>query len=330
MNARSIGRGARNSLVLAGGVLASAWAAQRLAAARARRRPDADAARALETPLYVDHRLDSYDHGSIYVVENGDGPPIVLSHGVTLSVRTWFHQLELLPKGGFRAIAYDHRGHGESSVGDSGHSIANLAEDIKTLLIELDLTDAILVGHSLGGVAAQAFAIAHPEVMRERVRGLVLLSTLAKSPFGSRPTQFKSLMERMFNRVPDASLLWDRKDLGFLAARLGFGKGPHPSHVELVRRMMQACAPETRRDAPRVLVGFDLTADLPKLDVPTLVVGGTADLLTPPAYARELADLIPNARLELLDGGGHMLMLERIDELDRLIVDFARELGVTS
>jgi pimeloyl-ACP methyl ester carboxylesterase len=328
VNAGSVGRGARNGLVLAGGVVASAWAAQRLAAARARRRPDADAARALETPLYVDHRLDSHDSGSIYVVENGDGPPIILSHGVTLSVRTWFHQLELLPKDGFRAIAYDHRGHGESTVGAEGHSIANLAEDIRTLLLELDLTDAILVGHSLGGVAVQAFAIAHPHLARERVRGIVLLSTLAKSPFGSRPTQFKTVMERMFNRVPDASLLWDRRNLGFLAARLGFGKDPHPSHIELVRRMMQDCAPDTRRDAPRVLVGFDLTPDLPKIDLPTLVVGGTADLLTPPAYARELAELIPNARLELLEGGGHMLMLERTDAIDQLIVDFARELGV--
>ena len=64
---------------------------------------DADAHRALDTPIYVDHRLDSHDRGTIYVVEAGEGPPIVLSHGVTLSVRTWFHQLELLPKAGFRA-----------------------------------------------------------------------------------------------------------------------------------------------------------------------------------------------------------------------------------
>ena len=125
------------------------------------------------------------------------------------------------------------------------------------MLLELDLSDAVLVGHSLGGVAVQAFVIAHPELARERVRGIVLLSTLAKSPFGSRPTQFKSVMERTFNHVPDAALLWDRRNLGFLAARLGFGKDPHPSHVELVRRMMQACAPETRRDAPRVLETAD-------------------------------------------------------------------------
>ena len=61
--------------------------------------------------------------------------------------------------------------------------------------------------------------------------------------------------------------------------------------------------------------------------IPTLVIGGTADVLTPPFEARRMARLIPGARLELMPGGGHMLMLERTEELDRLIVDFAREVA---
>ena len=155
----------------------------------------------------------------------------------------------------------------------------------------------------------------------------MLLSTLAKTPFGSRSTQTKARLERTFNHVPDSKILWERKNLGFLAARLGFGKDPHPSHVELVRRMMLACPPETRRDAPRVLVGLDLTDELPGIRIPTLVIGGTGDLLTPPGYAQQIAEAIPGARLELVPGGGHMLMLERTELLDELIVDFAREVG---
>jgi non-heme chloroperoxidase len=323
-------KGAAIGLGTVATIALSAWAAERIAAARVRRHPDADARRSLERPLHVDHRLESHDGGSIYVVEEGTGPPVVLSHGVTLSVRTWFHQLELLPKAGLRAIAFDTRGHGESELGDAGHSLDNLAEDVKTVLLELDLHDAILVGHSMGGVAVQAFVIRHPDIARERVRGIVLLSTLAHTLFGSRSTQMKARWERTFNHLPDAGLLWDRKNLGFLAARLGFGTDPHPSHVELVRQMMGACSHETRRDAPRVLVGLDLTADLPDIQIPTLVVGGTADLLTPPRYAEEMARLIPNARLVLVPGGGHMLMLERSEELDQLLVDFAREVGALS
>ena len=103
---------------IAGAGAAVAVAAARLGDAEGggRARPPASGCatprRSLDTPIYVDHRLPSHDGGSIYVVEAGEGPPIVLSHGVTLSVRTWFHQLELLPKEGFRTIAFDHRGHG--------------------------------------------------------------------------------------------------------------------------------------------------------------------------------------------------------------------------
>jgi pimeloyl-ACP methyl ester carboxylesterase len=310
-----------------GGVAGLAYGVQRLAATRMRRAPDGDARRALEALGYVDHGLDTHDRGTIYVVERGDelDPPIVLSHGVTLSVRTWFHQLEELPKEGFRAIAFDHRGHGRSVLGQEGHSLENLGRDLKTVLEGLDLHGAVLVGHSMGGVAVQSFVTRFPEVAAERVAGIVLLSTLAYTPFGSRSTRTKARLERISKRTPDAQWLWDAPNLGFLAARLGFGKNPRPSHVELVRTMMSECPPETRRDAPRVLVGLDLTRELPNVRIPTLVVGGTADVLTPPFEARRIAGLIPGARLELLRDGGHMLMLERTDELDRLIVDFARE-----
>lgn len=321
VRARSVGLAAAGAAGLAGVV----YAAPRVVASAFRRVPDVDAPRALDAPIYIDHRLDSFDHGSIYVVEAGEGPPIVLSHGVTLSVRTWFHQLEALPKEGVRAIAFDHRGHGQSVLGEAGHSLENLAEDVRSVLVDLDLHDAVLVGHSMGGVAVQSFVARYPRIVEERVAGIVLLSTLAYTPLGSRSTRTKARLERITKRAPDTARIWNAPNLGFLVARLGFGRRPQPSHVELVRRMMAECSPETRLDAPRVLVGLDLTAALPKFRVPTLVVGGTADLLTPPAEARRMASLIPGARLELFEGGGHMLMLERTEELDRLLLDFARD-----
>jgi pimeloyl-ACP methyl ester carboxylesterase len=88
--------------------------------------------------------------------------------------------------------------------------------------------------------------------------------------------------------------------------------------------MLAECSAETRLEAPRVLIGLDLTHDLPNVRVPTLVIGGTADAITPPGESRRMAKLIPGATLELVDGGGHMLMLERSEQVDQLIVDFAR------
>ena len=198
---------------------------------------------------------------------------------------------------------------------------------MRTVVEGLDLHGAVLVGHSMGGVAVQAFVTHFPEVAHDRVAGIVLLSTLAKSPLGSHSTRTKRRVEEITNRAPDTGWMWSSPNFGLLLARIGFGKNPHPSHVELVRQMLRDCRPKRgskRRDA---LIGLDLTAELPKIDIPTLVIVGTSDLLTPPAYARQLAHLIPDARLEVFPGGGHMLMLERYNELNRLLVEFAHEVG---
>jgi non-heme chloroperoxidase len=313
----------------AAGLSGVGYAGGRLIASRLRHSPDGDAARALEAPMYVDHRLDAFDGGSIYVVENGAGPPIVFAHGVTNSSRSWFHQLEEIPRAGFRTIAYDHRGHGRSKLGASGHSVENLALDLRTVVEALDLRGAVLVGHSMGGVAVMEFVTRYPELAAERVVGIVLLSTLAKTPLGSHSTRTKARIEQVTKRAPDMSWVWASPNLGFLLARLGFGRDPQPSHVELVRQMLAECPPETRLDAPRALIGLDLTPELPKIRIPALVIVGRADRLTPPSQARLIARLIPGARLEVFEGGGHMLMLERTEALDRMIIDFAREVGVT-
>ena len=238
--------------------------------------------------------------------------------------------MEEFPRAGFRTIAYDHRGHGKSVVGREGHSIENLVTDLRTVLDELDLRGAVLVGHSMGGVAVQAFAARFPEAAAERVAGIVLVSSLAKTPLGSHSTRAKARIERLTKRTPDMSWVWNSPNLGLMLARIGFGRDPQPSHVELVRQMLLECPPETRLDAPRSLIGLDLTADLPSIRMPTLVIVGTADLLTPPAQARLIAGLIPGARLEVFPDGGHMLMLERTEPLDRMIIDFAREVGAAA
>jgi pimeloyl-ACP methyl ester carboxylesterase len=323
-------RRARNTAlaaVAATGASAIAYLAQRTAAARIRKHDDDGAPRALEAALYTSHTVDTHDAGSIYVIEAGpaDGPVIVLSHGVTLSVRTWFYQLETLPALGFRVLAFDHRGHGQSVLGESGHSLANLAEDVRSVVAGLDLHDAVLVGHSMGGVAVQGFVTQFPDLARERVRGIVLLSTLAKAPFSKYAHRYEGGLDQIVRRLPDSTALWNARNLGLVLARVGFGRDAKPSHVELVRRMMHECSDDTRRLAPRALVGLDLTDAIQKIDLPTLVIGGTADVLTPPAEARRIASLIPNARLELVPGGGHMLMLERTELVDELIADFARE-----
>jgi pimeloyl-ACP methyl ester carboxylesterase len=322
---------------VAAGVAGVAYATQRAVRHGLTTRPDPDAG-LLDEMLATfrasvsQRRLPSHDGGSIQTLDSGvvdaDGPVILLSHGVTIDSRVWIKQFASLPGHGFRVVAFDTRGHGESVSGDSGHTIENLAWDVRTVLEGLDLHNVILVGHSMGGVATQAFAAQFPEIARSRVRGLVLLSSLAKAQV-SATRKLRELAERASDRLELARVMAS-PDLGLMVARFGFGRDPVASHVELTRQMLAECQAETSREALHALIGMDLTPDLSRIDLPTLVIGGTADLLTPPAEARRMARLIPGARLVLIERAGHMIMLERTADLDELLVGFAHELGVLS
>jgi 3-oxoadipate enol-lactonase len=209
-------------------------------------------------------------------------------------------------------------------VGESGHSVDNLADDVRSVLEAMDVHDAILVGHSMGGMAIQAFVIRHPHIAHERARGMVLMSTAASMPM-SDAHRTRGALERISDVTPDVGVLLRQKNLGFLLARVGFGEHPHPSHVEATRQMLAECSRATLRDSSRALLALDLTGGLPNVTMPTLVIGGTRDAVTPVRQSREIAALIPNARLEEFDGAGHMLMYERTEAVDKLIVEFARE-----
>jgi pimeloyl-ACP methyl ester carboxylesterase len=315
------------------GAIGLAYATERALVARLRHRDDPDAGEAL-VPVFDEARvLDSHDGGTIYTISRGGGsrgggsrgggPVVVFCHGVTLSSRVWAKQFDTFPAAGFRAVAFDSRGHGESRAGATGHSLDNLADDLRTVLEALDLRDVVLVGHSMGGMAVQAFAIRHPDVVDERVCGLVLLSTSSYN-LVSDARRVRGAVDKVVKLGPDVATFMRQRNLGLLLARIGFGDDPNPSHVEATRQMLAACDTQTTREAVSALLQLDLTEGLPKVQVPTLVAVGTADALTPPRDARRIAEMVPDARLVEFAGAGHMLMYERTDELDALIIDFAR------
>ncbi len=305
-----------------GAAIGTAFAAERVAARRLRAAPDPDADGGLSLEFDTFWRIPSHDGGETYVVERGTGPVILLSHGVTLSVRTWAKQFHTLVDAGFRVVAFDHRGHGESKLGESGHAIENLAADVRTVLEGLDLHDVVIVGHSMGGIATQSFCIHHPDVAHERVAGIVLLSSLARSPLASRQGAADASIW-LADHLPDGAAALRARHLGLVLARLGFGRDPAPSHIEATRQMILETSPETRRDAVAALAGLDLTGQLAEIDVPTLIICGTSDLITPIAESRRMARRIPGAELVEVPGGGHMLMFERTAVIDAAITEFA-------
>ncbi len=310
-----------------GALVGLGMAAERAAARRLRGHAHEDHPGPIVAAYERTHRLPAHDGGEIFVVERGDGPVIVLSHGVTLSVRTWANQLRDLSAAGFRVVAFDHRGHGASTVGTGGHTIENLGADMRSVIEGLDLHDVVIVGHSMGGVAVQSLCIHHPEFASERLAGIVLLSTLARSILAGKH-RLAHATTWIADRLPDGAEVLRARDLGLLISRVGFGRDPDPRDVEATRQMILDTDPVTRRQATAALADLDLTPQLAAITTPTLVVCGTADVITPLGESRRIARCIPGAQLEVLDGGGHMLMLEQAGRLDAVIADFADSVQV--
>jgi pimeloyl-ACP methyl ester carboxylesterase len=180
---------------LVAGTVGAGFAALKLVVRSDRRRvgiTPAELESAISTPssfsLPADCRQSTVtraDGTSIYVVERGNptAPPVVLLHGVTLAASIWRHQFEDLVAE-YRVIAIDWRGHGASTVGTDGYGLAPLAHDLHAVLEQLDLKGAVLVGHSMGGMAIMAFCRLHANTLYRRVNGLVFQSTAASQVAG--------------------------------------------------------------------------------------------------------------------------------------------------
>lgn len=281
------------------------------------------------------HRLPSHDGGELHVVEKGpaDARPLVLLHGITLAARVWGYQLRDLSDR-YRVIAVDLRGHGVSRAGEAGFGLPLLAEDLRTVLEALDLHDAIVVGHSMGGMTLMQFCGDHPEVLAERVAGVVFLATAGVVPMHPIVQRALARATPRLQRVGEGRG-WDRLpimgigdgDVPYLLARRAFGRNPSHVHVELTRELVAACAPATSWPSALGLVLHDAEEALAATSTPAMVIGGELDRITPIAFSRRIAELLPDAELHVLDGAGHQLMLERPEELAELLDRFAKRLG---
>jgi pimeloyl-ACP methyl ester carboxylesterase len=306
--------------------LTAAWRlpGQILAGSTGPRDPDVGRLGAL--PFEEARHLGAPDGGHIFTTANGHGPTFLFVHGFAMTSRVWTKQFRDLPHAGIRTVAFDHRGHGASTAAMEETSIDNLADDVRVVVEGLDLRDAMVVGHSMGGMALLAFAVRYPEVAAARLRGIVLVSTAARLGLAQIPFMARAMVPFTTGFVESGA--WAHSDWSRAAARLLFGKDPVPSQVDLARVLLASARQETVVGCARAMASFDLTGQLARVPVPALVVNGTADLLTSPRDARHLARSLPDARLELVSGAGHMVMLERAERLGALLCGFAREHGV--
>jgi pimeloyl-ACP methyl ester carboxylesterase len=237
----------------------------------------------------------------------GTRPAILLLHGSGVSARSWTFQLQNLGHA-LRVLAIDLPGHGESEPIDEV-TLDGYANAARGFLDALGTGSVFVAGHSLGGAVAQVLAARHPQM----VRGLVLLSTCAQLPArGGVPQSFYRYLPGPIQKV----LFFSK------ARKILFS--PFASRQAMVLGMedLRACRPETILKDVAAAQAMDLREVARKLRVPTVILCGGRDNLTPPALSERLSELIPGSRLLIVEGAGHMLPLEAPGRVNQEILDF--------
>jgi pimeloyl-ACP methyl ester carboxylesterase len=256
---------------------------------------------------------------NIYYETHGAGHPLVLIRGFGSNADHWYCQIPVFSTG-YRVVVFDNRGIGRSDRPAGPYTIPAMADDTAGLMDALGIERAHVLGISMGGMIAQELALRNPE----RVDRLVLGCTRCG---GERAVPAAAeVMQAFAEYAAVGTEQAAREVMKCLFAEKTIAEAPDV--VQLYREVTAKYppAPEVlalQRDA---VLGHDTWARLPQIQAPTLVLTGKEDVLVPPENSKILADRIPNARLQVIEGGGHQFLVERPDEFNRAVLDFLADL----
>ncbi len=247
------------------------------------------------------------------VERGGEGPPLLLIMGMSGTALHWGEELLEDLRRDFDVIAFDNRGVGASTRLDGEVTIREMADDAAALLGALEIDSAHVMGISMGGMIAQELALAHPEL----VRTLTLGCTYCGGE-GSAVTSQETIA-----LLGEAMMSGDRAR----AVRTGWEVNVSaPFAADEDAWMAFAAIAERRAVAVTVVIaqmqaiaGHDTSARLPSLRMPTLMIHGTEDRMLPVSNGHMIAELIPDARLEILDGVGHLFFWEQPQRTAELV-----------
>jgi len=253
----------------------------------------------------------------LYYERRGSGEPLLLIQGMTGNHMHWGEPFLSQIEPDFDAIYYDHRGIGRSAPVTEPFSIADLADDAVALLDLLEIDDAHVMGVSMGGMTAQEVALRHPE----RLRTLTLGCTFAGGA-DSTPTDPAVVMRL-------GELFMSGKIGEAFAEGLRFNVSPEFIADERNVAPFREIAEELPMELPIMLAqlqaisSHDTSARLGDIEAPTLIVHGSVDQILPVANAYHMAGLMPDARLEILDGVGHLFWWDRPERSAELVREHA-------
>lgn len=340
--ARLVGLGVAAAGTVAAGATAAALAQRRSVRRRRRESTSPDVFGTLRSdPVQVTATDGLRLHAEVDEPDRPTGEPtVVFVHGYALNLDCWHFQREHF-RGGRRLVFYDQRSHGRSERSEPDNAtIEQLGEDLRSVVDQLvPEGPVVLVGHSMGGMTIMSLAEQYPDLFGERIVGIGLVSTTAG---GLKTHRVLSpyLPDRVMREVtPRAMALLARapglvdgarrsgSDIGFLVtSKMAFGSEVPTPYVEFVDEMLRQTPFEViaeffpnfdRLDKFEVLHAFE--------KVPTVIVCGTADVLTSIGHSRKMASRIHGAELVEVHGAGHMVILEKRDEVNAALERMMRD-----
>lgn len=269
----------------------------------------------------------------------GRAPTVVLVHGFALTMRSWVLQRRALIKEGLRVVSYDQRGHGRSGMPDlSSCTVERLGMDLAQVLAATCRSGpVVLIGHSMGGMSVMSFAGQHPDLVRDRVLAVALVST---SSGGQEVTQLGlgPMVGKVVGSIGPGVLTRLSRHAGPIGLLRKMGKGVQdvvverwafdspvsPALVDLVAEMIFDTSFEVMAAFLPHMDSLDLSAALAALHgVETLVMNGEGDLITPASHSQEILRHVPGAEHVLIEEAGHIIMLEHpvvvTDQLLKLV-----------
>ncbi len=261
--------------------------------------------------------IERDDGTQLRCISTGDGPTVVLAHGVFNDLRCFNLVTEKLIEKGCRVILFDQRGHGASTLGANRFDSRQMAVDCQAVLEHFAVAGGVLAGHSMGACLAVILAQHSPAVIRQHLQGLVLISGHAGSVAkGSVQNQ----LQIPLIKLGLLSAILSSKTLGRAFVRSLFGKVAPKAQVEAMRRIV---AGHDTREAV-ALVNFQIKEDyyqgLSRIDVPTVVLSGERDKTCPRWHAERLGAEIPSATNLWLPDVGHMVVYEAPDAIVQQIM----------
>lgn len=271
----------------------------------------------------ADGFIDTHDGQKLAFRNTGgngsSGSPVVFIHGWSLSGDIWRKQVEFLAAHGHPAITYDRRGHGRSTKPATGYDYDTLADDLASVLAETDVTNATLVGHSMGsGEVARYFA---RHAGHRIARAMFIAPT---TPFAVKTGDNPEGTDRqMFDQLV-AALKVDPK--AYLAAGAPglLGNNAAPETVKWAIDMAYQADPGALEKCLRAFTETDFRSDLHAVGVPTLIVYGSGDMPTMPGNARRTGAAIAGSRIEVYEGAPHGLFITDRERFNDDLLRFIR------